>query len=125
MTTKKGAAAPAPAEGAAAAPAKPKLTAEEKAAKKAELQAAKEAAKGPEQNGVRRPKSDTVIGKVWELLDAASAKKQAPAALADVKDTATDINPATLRTQYARWRKFNGVAGRVAATPAATDQAAA
>lgn len=130
--SKKTAAAPSPAEagvpGAApAATAAPKKTAEEKAADKAAAKAAKDAAKGPEQNGVRRPKTGTVIGRVWDILDAASAQKRAPATLADVKDAAADINGATLRTQYARWRKFNGVAGRVAATaaPAATEGQAA
>lgn len=118
-------------EATAAAPVPAGPTKEEKAAAKAakaaEAKVAREAAKGPEQNGIRRPKAGTVIGNVWAILDAASAKKQAPAALADVKEDAKDINGATLRTQYARWRKFNGVAGRVAkpAAPAATEGQAA
>lgn len=120
---------PATDETTAAAPVAAKPTKEEKAAAKAakavEVKAAKEAAKGPEQNGIRRPKDGTVIGKVWAILDNASGAKQAPATLADVKAEAeaAEINPATLRTQYARWRKHNGVAGRVA-TPKAAAPAA-
>jgi hypothetical protein len=108
--------------------------AEKAAAKKAEKEAAakakadaKEAQKQPEQNDVRRPKPDTLCGKAWAAYDAISAKNGAPAtikeAIAALKGT-VDAE-ATVRTQYARWRKFHGISGRVAApAPAPTPPAA-
>lgn len=89
----------------------------EKAAKEAE-KAAKEAAKGeklPEQNGIRRPAPETACGKAWGIMDSISAATQAPASIKAVLEqgTAQGLNEATLKTQYARWRKFNGVTGYV------------
>lgn len=81
-----------------------------------EKRLAKEAAKMPEQNGVRQPKPDTVCGKVWALIDAISKSLGQPAPIAYVmqhgKDQSFDEN--TIKTQYARWKKFHGVEGRVA-----------
>ncbi len=101
--------------------------AEAKAKKDAEAaakKAAKDAAKQPEQNGIRRPKPGTDCGKLWEIFDSASAAKGAPAAISECKPKADamGINEATCRTQYARWRKFHGVEGRVSAavTPEST-----
>lgn len=76
---------------------------------------AKEDAKQPEQNGIRRPDPNTQTGKVWTLADELSTKRGSPAAIADLLDVArkAGINDATTRTQYARWRKFYAVEGRV------------
>ena len=105
-----------------------KLKAEKEAAKAAKL-AAKEAAKAekeagktqntmPEQNGIRRPKPGSVTGNLWEIFDSISEKNNAPATIAESLETARNrkINDATTRTQYARWRSFNGISGRL--TPA-------
>lgn len=92
---------------------------------KAKVKADKEASKQPEQNGVRRPKSDTICGKAWAVFDDLSAKSGAPATIADSIKNAGGIAEATVRTQYARWRKYHGITGRVEApkpseTPAAS-----
>lgn len=92
-----------------------------KAAAKLEAKAAKEAAKQPKQNDVRRPKAGTTTGKVWAIFDSLSASTGAPALIGDALKQATGIPEATVRTQYARWRKFHGITGRtvVASEPAA------
>lgn len=92
---------------------------------KAAAKAAKEASKQPEQNGVRRPKAETICGKAWAVFDQLSAASGAPATIADSLKNAGGIAEATVRTQYARWRKFHGISGRVEApkpaeTPAAS-----
>ena len=93
-----------------------------KAAEKAEKEqakaakvAAKEANKMPEQNGIRRPKPDTETGKVWALADSISASLGQPTPIANLlKDgQAQGLNDSTIRTQYARWRAFHGITGRV------------
>lgn len=95
------------------AAAKAKKEAAEKA--KADAKAAKQAAKQPEQNGVRRPGPDGKCGKAWALMDAMSAKAGAPVAIADllVASKAAGLNDNMTRSNYAAWRKFNGVTGRV------------
>jgi membrane protein involved in colicin uptake len=85
---------------------------------KAAAKAAKEASKQPEQNGVRRPKAETVCGKAWSVFDQLSAKSGSPATIADSLKSAGDIAEATVRTQYARWRKYHGITGRVEAPKA-------
>ena len=91
-----------------------------KAAKEAE-KAAKEASKQPEQNGVRRPKPNTKTGTVWDMADRMSLERQAPVAIGDLHPVlkAMGLNDHTIRTQYAHWRTFNGVSGRIekVATP--------
>lgn len=103
-----------------------------KEAEKAAKLAAKEAAKvkQPEQNGVVRPKATSACGKIWEIADQLSAKAGSPVAIAALLETAQaeGYNEATIKTQYARWRKFHGVTGRVVVQVAqaapATEQAA-
>lgn len=97
---------------------------------KAAAVAAKEASKMPEQNGVRRPKTNTTCGRCWAVYDDLSNKRGQPVAIADAKKVleSEGVNEATMRTQYAHWRKFNGVTGRVgpekAETPPAAPEAA-
>ena len=95
-----------------------------KEAKKAAEKAAKEAAKAekaavakmPEQNGIRRPKPDTETGKVWGLADSISASLGQPTPIANLlaAGQAQGLNDSTIRTQYARWRAFHGITGRLA-----------
>jgi hypothetical protein len=83
----------------------------------------------PKQNGVTRPKDGTATGRVWAISDELSAAAGKPAARKDViaKGVAEGINPATLATQYGKWRRFFGlqkevkVAAPAAAAPAAAD----
>lgn len=104
--------------------AKAEKAAVDKAAKeaaKAEKAAARAATRMPEQNGVRRPKTGTETGKVWDLADNLSAQFGQPTPIANLLEVgqAQGLNDSTIRTQYARWRTFHGIAGRVSLpTPA-------
>ncbi|UFK26948.1 transcriptional activator [Vibrio phage vB_VpaS_AL-2] len=71
--------------------------------------------KMPSQNGVTRPRPDTLCGRVWAIADEMSAKKQAPVAVADllVVTDAEGLNAGNVRCEYAAWRKFHGVTGRI------------
>jgi hypothetical protein len=96
-----------------------KVAAREQAKKDAE--AKREAAKQPESNGVRRPKPDTLCGKAWEIFDKVSAANGAPASIGESMELAKKqkLNEANVRAEYARWRKFHGITGRIEAPKAA------
>lgn len=83
---------------------------------KAKREADRAANAMPEQNGVRRPKPDTLCGKAWELCDKISASLGSPAPISYVIQAAESagLNEGNVRAEYARWKKFNGVEGRVA-----------
>ncbi|QQM14098.1 hypothetical protein pVco14_048 [Vibrio phage pVco-14] len=69
----------------------------------------------PEQNGVREPRPGTNCAAIWELATRMSTERKATVAVGDLIDagTAAGFNVATIKTQYARWRKFHGIEGRV------------
>lgn len=96
----------------------------EKAKAKAEKEAAKEAAKAakqkekmPESNGVRRPKPETLCGQAWAIFDEVSAKNGSPASIKECLEIAKarNLNEGNVRVEYARWRKFYGITGRIQA----------
>lgn len=127
---KKAAAEKAKAEKAAA---KEKEKADKKAA--ADKLAAEKAAAKVERNGVTRPLSGATL-KVWQIADAISMQKKAPATRAEVIEAGGKENPplnaGTINTQFGKWAKFNGVvsakpakAEKAAETPAPTEAAAA
>lgn len=67
-------------------------------------------------NAITRPADGTITGKVWAAADAISiAQNGTPATVAAVKAHASTagINDHTVKTQYARWRQFNGIKGRL------------
>lgn len=97
--------------------AREKARAEKKAAKEAE----KAKNKQPENNGIRRPKPGTITGKLWDLFDQLSRDTGVPATIGDAMKKSEGTADATVRTQYARWRKFNGVTGRAAPAPAKSE----
>lgn len=75
-----------------------------------------------QQNGETRPGEGTIGGRIWSVIDALSAKAGRPVSIAEVKAAPElkDDLVVNLTSIYARWRKFNGIAGRVAApAPAA------
>ena len=76
-----------------------------------------------EQNGVRRPKDGSKCATIWGIFETASAEKGAPVAIKEVLTFAMEqgFNEATVRTQYAQWRNFHGIVGRVAPAPVAND----
>jgi len=63
------------------------------------------------QNGVTMPVATSICGQAWAIFNAVSGALQSPAPYNACTDlaTASGINPATLKTQYALWRKFYGV----------------
>ena len=103
----------------------------QKEAEKAAAKAAKEAAKAAKKvakaekaatitkNGVTRPRDGSACGKIWAICDAVSRQMQAPAPIAAVMEVAKEnvdsngvlspLHPTTVRCQFAKWRKFNGV----------------
>lgn len=103
--------------------AKAEASAAKKAAKALELsvkkaaRAAEKAAKVAEPAVVKLPRSDTDSAKVWAFANQLSAQLGRPALRKDVTSAATaiGINEATANTQYARWRVFHGITGRVVA----------
>lgn len=94
---------------------------DEAAAKKA----AKEANRMPEQNGVRRPKPEGLCGQAWALADKLSAELGQPTPIKNLLEAAVaaGLSEGNVKTEYARWRKFNGVTGRVSLpAPAGTGE---
>ena len=108
-------------EAAEAAKADKKASVEaEKAAKaqaKLDAKAAKEAQRQPEQNGVRRPGPDGLCGKVWGLADSLSAEMSQAVPIANLLKAGEEqgMNVSNIRTEYARWKKFHGLSGRITA----------
>lgn len=66
-------------------------------------------------NGVTRPSAETTCGKVWATADAISAATHAVCPIAALKEhpDMAGVNDHTIKTQYAKWRAFNGVSGRL------------
>lgn len=102
----------------AAKEARTKEAAERKAKKEAERAEAKakreaERQSQPIANDIRKPKDGTETGKVWAIATEISTQKGETAARSEVMDEGLKggINPATIATQYARWRKFHGQTG--------------
>lgn len=89
--------------------------AEEAAKAKEAAKAAKEANRMPMQNGIRRPKPETLCGQSWAIFDEVSAAKGSPAAIGECLPIAIErgLNPTNVRVEYARWRKFYNVTGRI------------
>jgi len=82
-----------------------------------------------EQNGVTQPREGSKTRRIWNIANEVSTAKNAPALLAEVKDLALaeNLNPATIQTQYNRWRTFHGLPpqGRAKSAPAAEPVVAA
>lgn len=100
--------------------------ADEKAAKEAAAaakKAEKEANRMPEQNGVRRPKPETLCGQAWALFDSLSAS--GPTAISPALEKAKELglNEGNVKTEYSRWRKYFGVTGRIEDPAAAQKKA--
>ena len=82
---------------------------------KIDAKAAKEAARQPEQNGIRRPDPDGLCGQVWALADSLSASLGQAVPIANLLEAgeAQGLNSSNIRTEYARWKKFHGLTGRI------------
>jgi hypothetical protein len=68
-----------------------------------------------EANGIKRPSEGTICANVWELCASMQEETARTPALSEVVSRAQllGINQFTARTQYACWRKFNGITGVV------------
>lgn len=66
-------------------------------------------AKQPEQNGVRRPKPETLCGQAWAIFDELS---QVTIGEALEIGRQRGLNEGNVRAEFYQWRKFNGIHGR-------------
>lgn len=66
-------------------------------------------------NEITRPGVETTCGKIWATADRISKEAKTIATIAMLKASPDmlAVNEATLKTQYARWRKFNDIKGRL------------
>lgn len=78
----------------------------------------------PESNGVKRPSAGTICAQVWDIAASMSNISESgrdnsgsTPTLSQVVKAAESvgINKFTARTQYARWRVFHGITGRIVA----------
>jgi hypothetical protein len=78
----------------------------------------------PKQNDVRRPRPGGKCADVWDTADAMSKQLKRTVSVSELLDTCLKSKThahveANIKTEYARWRKFNGITGRVTAPKAA------
>lgn len=68
-----------------------------------------------QQNGITRPAPETTCGKIWALADAISLQTHTVATIAAIRahESMKPVNDHTIKTQYARWRQYNNVSGRL------------
>jgi hypothetical protein len=68
-----------------------------------------------QRNGITRPAVETLCGKIWAACDELSGTSHGVATIAALKihPAVVSVNGHTIKTQYARWRQFNGVTGRL------------
>lgn len=122
----KAAAAKVKADAAAAKVAAKQAAEAAKAEAAAKKLAAKEAAKQPTQNGITRPRPGGKCAAAWDVFDAISAQKKSPCTIQEALDLSRTRgqNDGNVKTEYARWRKFHGVTGRIVAPKAEVAPAA-
>lgn len=81
------------------------------------------------QNGIKRPDSGSVTGKLWDIADRISETEGRPALRKEVTDAyMTEVagaNIATANTQYARWVVYHGIADLIKETRKKEAEAAA
>lgn len=80
----------------------------------------------PSANGITRPRPETLCGQAWAVMDRMSAAKQSPVAIGDllVETNALGLHPGNVKAEYARWRKFYNVTGRVESATKQAEKAA-
>ena len=67
----------------------------------------------PEQNGLKRPSSGSTCAIIWDTCDRITSETEHTCTSAELFNALQGYNECTLRTQYARWRQFNGITGRL------------
>lgn len=107
---------------------------DERAEKKAAVEAEKKvkadekkANQMPEKNEVRRPRPESLCGQAWAFADKLSSELKQPVPIKQLLEAtdAAGLNPGNVKAEYARWRKFNGVTGRVSLPKPAVEEKAA
>jgi hypothetical protein len=68
----------------------------------------------PVQNGVRRPKLDSLCGKAWAIFDSISTNNGSPASISEALKIARQrgLNEGNVRAEFYQWRKFHGIRSR-------------
>lgn len=66
-----------------------------------------------EQNGLKRPSKGSTCAIIWDTCDKITLESEATCTSAALFGALQGYNECTLRTQYARWRQFNGITGRL------------
>lgn len=66
-----------------------------------------------EQNGLKRPSKGSTCAIIWDTCDRITSEKGSTCTSAELFNALQGYNDCTLRTQYARWRQFNGITGRL------------
>lgn len=66
----------------------------------------------PEQNGLKRPSKGSSCCIIWDTCDKLTNEDHTCTS-AELFNALQGYNEFTLRTQYARWRQFNGITGRL------------
>lgn len=85
------------------------------AASKAKV-AATPRAKRVEQNGIKRPLAGPgICATMWATFDSITAEQGTPCTIAQAKAKMPDYNVVNMQGEYASWRKFNGIVGRIVA----------
>lgn len=72
-------------------------------------------------NGVRRPSETGLCGQAWQVFDELRAQLGRAPAIQEALELGAmrKLHPGNVKAEYAAWRKFNGISGRIApATPA-------
>ena len=67
----------------------------------------------PEQNGLKRPSAGSTCAIIWDTCDRITSETGHVCTSAELFNALQGYNECTLRTQYARWRQFNGITGRL------------
>ena len=67
----------------------------------------------PEQNGLKRPSAGSTCAIIWDTCDRITSETEHTCTSAELFNALQGYNECTLRTQYARWRQFNGITGRL------------
>lgn len=85
------------------------------AASKAKV-AATPRAKRVEQNGIKRPLAGPgICATMWATFDSITAQQGTPCTIAQAKVAMPTFNVVNMQGEYASWRKFNGIVGRIVA----------
>ena len=67
-----------------------------------------------EQNGLKRPSKGSTCALIWDTCDRITSEQGSHCTSAQLFAAQNGLNECTLRTQYARWRQFHGITGRLA-----------